>query len=83
LEIELKLNRLLVCHQKTGYIDQYNSLQEFFQGNPSQNLGHFENIIQLVANQTTFTALSKSGQVWTWGDGRYEACLGREVSNDW
>lgn len=83
LEIELKLNRLLVCDSRTECICQYNSLEDFFQGKPSQNLGRFENIIQLLANQTTFTALSKAGQVWTWGDGRYEACLGREVSDEW
>jgi hypothetical protein len=35
----------------------------------------------IVANQCTFTALSGAGEVWTWGDGRYEACFGREISS--
>lgn len=43
-------------------------------------LGDFEDFEQIAANKTTFTALSKAGKVWTWGDGRYEACLGREIS---
>ena len=44
-----------------------------------QHQGEFEHFEQIAANQTSFTALSKSGEVWTWGDGRYESCLGREV----
>ena len=45
-------------------------------------LGEFEDFEQIAANQTTFTALSRTGQVWTWGDGRYESCLGREVYDE-
>ncbi|KAI0973138.1 regulator of chromosome condensation 1/beta-lactamase-inhibitor protein II [Xylaria arbuscula] len=37
-------------------------------------------IIQLVAYETGFVALSLDGKVWTWGDERYSATLGREVT---
>ncbi|KAI2784116.1 RCC1/BLIP-II [Daldinia loculata] len=38
-------------------------------------------IIQLVAYETGFVALSDDGHVWTWGDERYSACLGRPVTH--
>lgn len=41
----------------------------------------FEEFKQIVANQTGFTAVSSTGKVYTWGDGRYEACLGREITD--
>ncbi|KAI0426632.1 regulator of chromosome condensation 1/beta-lactamase-inhibitor protein II [Xylaria sp. FL1042] len=37
-------------------------------------------IIQLVAYETGFVALSQDGKVWTWGDERYSATLGREMT---
>jgi hypothetical protein len=46
-------------------------------GNTHDELG---DCIQIVAGQTNFTALGVSGEVWSWGDVRYEATLGREVS---
>jgi len=59
-------------------IIEYPTLQSFTEGN-GQLLGDFEDFERIEANQTTFTALSKPRGVWTWGDGRYESCLGREV----
>ncbi|CZT41510.1 uncharacterized protein RSE6_01255 [Rhynchosporium secalis] len=42
-----------------------------------------EELQRIVANQTTFTALSKEGgRVYTWGDGRYPNCLGRLISEE-
>ncbi|OTB13483.1 hypothetical protein K445DRAFT_368613 [Daldinia sp. EC12] len=38
-------------------------------------------IVQLVAYETGFVALSHDGRVWTWGDERYSACLGRPVTS--
>ncbi|OTB05310.1 hypothetical protein M426DRAFT_10636 [Hypoxylon sp. CI-4A] len=38
-------------------------------------------IIQLAAYETGFVALSQDGHVWTWGDERYSACLGRPVTD--
>lgn len=37
---------------------------------------------QLVAYATGFAALTTSGAVYTWGDERYGACLGRDISAD-
>ncbi|KAK4214449.1 regulator of chromosome condensation 1/beta-lactamase-inhibitor protein II [Rhypophila decipiens] len=39
-------------------------------------------IIQLIAYETGFVALSSKGTVYTWGDERYSACLGRQVTDD-
>ncbi|KAI1825368.1 regulator of chromosome condensation 1/beta-lactamase-inhibitor protein II [Xylaria intraflava] len=39
-----------------------------------------EGIIQLVAYETGFIALSQQGKVWSWGDERYPASLGREIT---
>ncbi len=61
------------------YIKEYNSLKFYLEADGRQ-LGDFEQFKQITANQTTFTVLSSKGNVWTWGDGRYESCLGREVS---
>ena len=38
-------------------------------------------ITQLVAYETGFAALTARGDVVTWGDERYAACLGREVTD--
>jgi hypothetical protein len=35
-------------------------------------------VIQLLAYETGFVALTPDGQVFTWGDERYAACLGRD-----
>ncbi|KAK3946411.1 E3 ubiquitin-protein ligase HERC2 [Diplogelasinospora grovesii] len=42
----------------------------------------FPDIKQFVSYDTGFAALSSSGQVWTWGDERYAACLGRDVDSE-
>lgn len=64
------------------HLKNYASLQDF-QSKNSKDLGLPEELQQIVANQTTFTALSKEGgRVYTWGDGRYPNCLGREVSRN-
>lgn len=39
-------------------------------------------ITQLVAYATGFAALTATGEVWTWGDERYAACLGREPTDE-
>jgi alpha-tubulin suppressor-like RCC1 family protein len=62
-------------------VSQYASLHAYIekQGTVFEGL---EEIKQIAANQTTFTALSVNGTVYTWGDGRYEACLGREITDE-
>jgi alpha-tubulin suppressor-like RCC1 family protein len=61
-------------------LSQYRSLQAYIE-KAGQKLGYFEDIKQIVANQTSFAALSSDGKVWTWGDERYTSCLGREVTD--
>ncbi|KAK3304598.1 regulator of chromosome condensation 1/beta-lactamase-inhibitor protein II, partial [Chaetomium strumarium] len=61
---------------------QYASINNLLLNNPSHTFPNFPDIAQLVAYETGFAALSSTGQVWTWGDERYAACLGREPSDD-
>ncbi|TAQ84090.1 hypothetical protein B7494_g7578 [Chlorociboria aeruginascens] len=49
-------------------IRQYSSFRKYID-NDSSSLGEFQNLKQVVANQTSFTALSSDGTVLTWGDG--------------
>ncbi|KAK4098272.1 RCC1/BLIP-II [Parathielavia hyrcaniae] len=49
---------------------------------PSHIFSITPSISQLAAYETGFVALSSTGQVWTWGDERYTACLGREPTTD-
>ena len=48
---------------------------------PIRSYPGFPDIIQLVAYDTGFAALSSTGQVWTWGDERFAACLGRKPTS--
>ncbi|SPQ27291.1 563afc7f-6258-41e5-9ae7-9ed4d0bdc484 [Thermothielavioides terrestris] len=61
---------------------QYPSIRHLLANNPSHTFPNFPDITQLVAFETGFAALSSFGRVWTWGDERYTACLGREPSDD-
>ncbi|AEO61940.1 hypothetical protein MYCTH_2145735 [Thermothelomyces thermophilus ATCC 42464] len=49
---------------------------------PSHAFSGFRDMTQLVTYETGFAALTSTGRVWTWGDERYTACLGREPSDD-
>ena len=40
-------------------------------------------VIDVVANCTSFTALTAAGTVYTWGDERIVGRLGRETSTEW
>jgi alpha-tubulin suppressor-like RCC1 family protein len=62
-------------------ITEYDSLPAFVRKD-GHSFDGVEEIRQIVANQTGFSALSTNGTVYTWGDGRYEACLGREVTDE-
>ncbi|KAE9375386.1 RCC1/BLIP-II [Stipitochalara longipes BDJ] len=62
-------------------IKEYRCLK-LFRDDDGHHLGQFEYFDQIDANQIAFTALSNTGKVWTWGDGRYESCLGREISKE-
>lgn len=75
----LRLTRVTEMNPNT--LKQYNCFDSYLR-NDGEVLRDLKESRQIVANQTTFTALLGDGEVWTWGDGRYEACLGREVSKE-
>ncbi|KAK6845087.1 hypothetical protein PG995_015197 [Apiospora arundinis] len=62
-------------------VSQYQSVLHFRKGEAQRIFPSLCDVSQLVAYETGFAALSSTGQVWTWGDERYEACLSREVSD--
>ncbi|OTA83623.1 hypothetical protein M434DRAFT_181580 [Hypoxylon sp. CO27-5] len=73
-------NGLIAEYDGGDIIYQYSSRsvagtreQEIFTG-----MGQID---QLAAYETGFVALSNDGHVWTWGDERYSACLGRPVTH--
>ncbi|KAL8366051.1 hypothetical protein RB595_004707 [Gaeumannomyces hyphopodioides] len=41
-----------------------------------------DDVVQLVAYDVGFAALSAAGSVWTWGDDRYPGCLARPVTDN-
>lgn len=66
-----------------GVIHQYSSLRDVVSGTQqAQPLAGIPNCTQLVAYDTGFAALTATGNVYTWGDERYGACLGRDISEE-
>ncbi|KAI1506511.1 RCC1/BLIP-II [Biscogniauxia marginata] len=63
-----------------GIIRQHDSLNSFAQADEPRRFSETGQIAQLVAYETGFVALTKDGRVWSWGDERYAACLGREIT---
>lgn len=61
-------------------IYQYSS-RHVVQAQEKEAFSEMGHIVQLVAYETGFVALSHDGRVWTWGDERYSACLGRQVTH--
>lgn len=64
---------------QSGIVVQFQSLQK---DGTTQGL-HVSNLpicTQVVAYDTGFAALTAAGDVYTWGDERYGACLGRDIS---
>ncbi|KAI0479235.1 regulator of chromosome condensation 1/beta-lactamase-inhibitor protein II [Xylariaceae sp. FL0804] len=74
-------NGTIATFDGRGSIHQYASLAAFTEATCSDIFPAVDRIIQLEAYETGFVALSKEGTVWTWGDERYSACLGREVTD--
>ncbi|KAB8290227.1 hypothetical protein EYC80_011096 [Monilinia laxa] len=62
-------------------LTQYPSLPTYLSKTTPDFALPLPNITQLVSNTTTFTALTHSGTVYTWGDERYPSRLGRETSS--
>ncbi|PSS20506.1 hypothetical protein M430DRAFT_27546 [Amorphotheca resinae ATCC 22711] len=70
----------------SGFIKQYDLLEyDWFPSYLEKDGKVFEEldgtVTQIVANRTTFTALTSTGNVYTWGDEMYKERLGREVSS--
>ena len=70
-----------VLEFKGNIIRQYQSLKDYREGHYEAFAG-LGQISQIEANQTGFTALTSTGQVYTWGDERYGECLGREITKE-
>jgi len=62
-------------------LTEYPSLKEY-KANNGTSFKFNDDIQQIVANTATFTALTSTGTVYTWGDPRFEACLARTPSKD-
>ncbi|KAK0635014.1 regulator of chromosome condensation 1/beta-lactamase-inhibitor protein II [Bombardia bombarda] len=90
-------NGFVIVYGRLDTFHQYQSMRDLLSHKYNNNLKEtpgtdttttqhtfsgFPNVVQLVAYETGFAALSSTGQVWTWGDERYAACLGRDVDDD-
>lgn len=64
----------------TGAARQFASIHDALGGALGQTFPVLLACTQLVAYETGFMALTSRGNVYTWGDERYGACLGREPS---
>lgn len=65
---------------QTGSVRRYQSLDRFLSQDKGQTFPQIPPCKQVVAYETGFAALTHTGQVYTLGDERYSACLGREAS---
>ncbi|KAH8677367.1 regulator of chromosome condensation 1/beta-lactamase-inhibitor protein II [Xylariales sp. PMI_506] len=72
-------NGEIVVYDGIQTIRQYRSLSGYRAEAINHCFSGLPNIIQIVSYETGFAALSAEGQVWTWGDERYGACLGRDA----
>lgn len=69
---------------QSGVVTQSKCLRDVLSDGKSQgpSITDLPSCAQLVAYDTGFAALTTAGDVYTWGDERYGACLGREVSDE-
>ncbi|KAI1873397.1 hypothetical protein JX265_005019 [Neoarthrinium moseri] len=82
MEVEdLREKIIFTASDTEGYISQFQSADHFRDGKAQWHFPGLR-VIQTVAYEAGFAALTAEGQVWTWGDERYGACLGREVTED-
>ncbi|KAL2136673.1 hypothetical protein VTI74DRAFT_2405 [Chaetomium olivicolor] len=76
-------NGVIAVQDDHHILHQYPSIRNLlFTTSPSLSFPNIPDITQLVAYDTGFAALSSIGRVFTWGDERYTACLGREPTED-
>ncbi|KAL1841682.1 hypothetical protein VTJ49DRAFT_6721 [Mycothermus thermophilus] len=77
-------NGTVVIHDGQDALRQYPSISDLISNaTPSSIFPNYPATTQIVAYATGFAALDPStGRVWTWGDERYSACLGRDVNHE-
>ncbi|KAI1781015.1 RCC1/BLIP-II [Hypoxylon cercidicola] len=73
-------NGIIAEYDGRDIIYQYPS-RSVVQTQEKEEFSGMGQIVQLVAYETGFVALSHDGRVWTWGDERYSACLGRQITH--
>ncbi|KAJ3576304.1 hypothetical protein NPX13_g3750 [Xylaria arbuscula] len=86
--LKLQLSSSTAAIAGNGFVaifDGYNTITQHMSrvGSTKEDKRVFSamhDIIQLVAYETGFAALSRDGKVRTWGDERYGATLGREIT---
>jgi len=68
---------------KTGTLNIYENLDKYKSDIPIiTNPTAVDDVTNVIANDTSFYALTKSGKVLSWGDVRHQNSLGREVNED-
>ncbi|TVY46061.1 E3 ubiquitin-protein ligase [Lachnellula occidentalis] len=68
---------------KSDTLSTYESLDKYKSGIPIIiDSTAVEDVKNVIANDTSFYALTKSGKVLSWGDVRHQNSLGREVNED-
>lgn len=73
-------NGIVAVYDGHDTITQYDSLHRSSDPGEGHTFTGMHHIIQLAACETSFIALSRDGKVYTWGDERYAAVLGRDIS---
>ncbi|KAK6081296.1 hypothetical protein SCUP515_02984 [Seiridium cupressi] len=71
--------RLAIYNKTSESIILYEHPDHYRSGKPMWSIKGLGSIIQIVGYETGFAALSAGGVVWTWGDERFPACLGRNL----
>ncbi|PSR90510.1 regulator of chromosome condensation 1/beta-lactamase-inhibitor protein II [Coniella lustricola] len=66
----------------SGAVKQFESFKDLLNNFPGRGFPELQTCRQVVAYDAGFAALTTTGAVYTWGDERYGACLGREITGD-
>ncbi|CAN8103595.1 unnamed protein product [Discula destructiva] len=75
-------NESVATIDRAGAIHQFSTFHDLANGKQGQTFPDLPACAQVIAYETGFAALTSRGSVYTWGDERYGACLGREISED-
>jgi len=66
-----------------GVLTEFPTFEAYLETRGGTSFRSFGHLQQLLANVATFTALTSTGSIYTWGDARYELCLARKPSEEW